>query len=88
MRKFILAAAAAALLTPAMISTASAETASVNVRIGSPGYHSGYNSGYRSGYRTYGQERVIVRNKPHCRTVVTHIRRDGVRIMKKVRKCD
>ena len=81
MKKLVLLAAAAALLTPAMISSASAETLNVRVGVGDSGYH--------HGYRAYGQERVVVRDKPHCRTVVTHIRRDnGVRIMKKVRKCD
>lgn len=77
MKKFVILAAAAAILTPAMISAASAENASVNVRIGSPGYHA------------RAEERVVIRkHRPHCRMVVTHIKRDGVRITKKERKCN
>ena len=76
MRKIALLAVAAAFLTPAMISAASAETASVNVRVGTPAY------------RSHAQERVVVTSKPHCRMVVTKIRHNGKLIVKKVRKCN
>jgi hypothetical protein len=74
MKKLALLAVAAAFLTPAMISAASAETASVNLRVGSPGY------------RSHAQERVIV-NPSHCRTIISKTRHNGKLIVKKVRKC-
>ena len=76
MKKFALLAAAAAFLTPAMISAASAETASVNVRVGSPGY------------RAHSQERVIVGPRHHCRTIIVRHKRDnGVVVVRKIRRC-
>lgn len=76
MKKFVLLAAAAAFLTPAMLSAASAETASVNVRVGHPGY------------RAYSQERVIVAPNHHCRTVITRHKRDnGTIVIRKIRRC-
>jgi hypothetical protein len=85
MKKLVLLAAAAALLTPALISSASAETLNVRVGIG----NSGYNSGYNNGYRSYGQERVYVDHRRHCRMVVTrHHRANGTVVIRKIRKCN
>ena len=76
MKKFALLAAAAAFLAPALISAASAETASVNVRVGSPGY------------RTYNQERVVIGHRHHCRMVVVRHKRDnGTIVIRKFRRC-
>ena len=81
MKKLVLLAAAAALLTPALISSASAETLNVRVGIG--------NSGYNNGYRAYGQERVYVDHRRHCRMVVTrHHRANGTVVIRKIRKCN
>ena len=76
MRKIALLAVAAAFLTPAMISAASAETASVNVRVGTPAY------------RSHAQERVVVSTPHHCRTIISKTRHNGKLIVKKVRKCN
>ena len=81
MKKFVLLAAAAAFLTPALMSAASAETLNVRVGVG--------NSGYHNGYRAYGQERVYVGHRNHCRTVVTRHKRDnGTVVIRKIRRCD
>ena len=81
MKKLVLLAAAAALLTPALISSASAETLNVRVGVG--------NSGYHHGYRSYGQERVYVDHRRQCRMVVTrHHRANGTVVIRKFRKCD
>lgn len=81
MKKFVLLAAAAAFLAPALISSASAETLNVRVGVG--------NSGYNNGYRAYGQEHVYVGRRHHCRTVVTrHHRANGTVVIRKFRKCD
>jgi hypothetical protein len=75
MKKLALMAAAAAFLAPALISSASAETASVNVRVGSPGY------------RAYSQERVVVAPS-HCRTTTVRTKRaNGSVSIRKIRKC-
>jgi hypothetical protein len=75
MKKFALMVAAAAFLTPALIASASAETASVNVRVGSPAY------------RAYSQERVIV-SPHHCRTTIVRTKRaNGTIWVRKIRKC-
>jgi hypothetical protein len=75
MKKLALLAAAAAFLAPALISSASAETASVNVRVGSPGY------------RAYSQERVVV-SPSHCRTTTVRTKRaNGSVSIRKIRKC-
>lgn len=75
MKKLALMAAAAAFLAPALISSASAETASVNVRVGSPGY------------RAYSQERVVVAPS-HCRmTTVRTKHANGSVSIRKIRKC-
>jgi uncharacterized protein YraI len=79
MKKFVLLAAAAVCFAPAMISSASAATASVNVRVGSPGY-------YHSGYRAYNQ-RVVVSGS-HCRMVTVRTKRaNGSVWVRKIRKC-
>jgi hypothetical protein len=76
MKKLVLMAAAAAFLAPALISSASAETASVNVRVGSPGY------------RAYSQERVVV-NPHHCRTTTVRTKHaNGSVSIRKIRKCN
>lgn len=76
MKKFALLAVAAALVTPALISSASAETASVRIRVGEPGY------------RAYAQERVVVTSPHHCRTVTVRTKRsDGSVVIRKQRRC-
>jgi hypothetical protein len=75
MKKLILLAAAAAFLAPAMISSAGAEGAAVNIRVGTPAY------------RAQAQERVVVRTGTSCRMVTTKIKRGNKTIIKKVRKC-
>ncbi|HET7679924.1 MAG TPA: hypothetical protein VFK79_07290 [Xanthobacteraceae bacterium] len=72
MKKLMLSAAAAALLTPALFSLASAQ--SVSVRVGDPGY------------RAYSQQRVVV-SGPRCRTVTVKTKSYGKTVIKKVRKC-
>jgi hypothetical protein len=75
MKKFALLAAAAAFLAPALISSSSAETASVNIRVGNPGY------------RAYSQERVVV-SPNHCRTTTVRTKRaNGSVSIRKIRKC-
>lgn len=75
MKTFALAIAAAALLAPALIQSASAETASVTLRVGDPGY------------RARAQERVVV-TTPNCRMVTVRTKRaDGTVIVKKQRRC-
>ena len=69
----------------ALIASASAETLNVRVGVG----NSGYNNGYNNGYRAYSQEGVYVRNRHHCRMVVTrHHRANGTIVVRKFRKCD
>ncbi len=96
MKKFALLAAAAALLAPALMSApASAQDASVNIRIGdpSPTYRT-YSPTYRtystsSGYRAYGAQRTkTVVTGPNCRQVtVRTVRSNGTVYTRKVRKC-
>ena len=86
MKKLVLLAAAAALLTPALIASASAETLNVRVGVGNSGYSNGY---YNNGYRAYGQERVYVGNRHHCRMIVKRYHRDnGTVVIRKVRHCN
>lgn len=77
MKKFALLAAAAAFLAPAMISAASAESASVRIRVGEPGY------------RAYASDRVVVSSSPqHCRTVTVRTKRaNGTVLIRKTRRC-
>jgi hypothetical protein len=76
MKTFALAIAAAALLAPALIQSASAESASVNIRVGTPGY------------TAYGQERVVVSSPSRCRTVTTKTKRaNGSVVISKKRVC-
>ena len=80
MKKLVLLAAVAALLTPALITSASAETLNVRVGVG--------NSGYNNGYRAYGQERVVVAPGHRCRTIIIrHKRWDGTVVIRKERRC-
>jgi opacity protein-like surface antigen len=75
MKTFLLVAAAAAALTPAMISAASAD--SVNVRVG---------SGYPH-YRAQATEHVVVSH--HCRTVTVRSHRaNGSVVIRRTRRCD
>ncbi len=88
MKKFALLAAAAALLAPALMSApASAQDASVNIRIGDPAptYRT-----YSPGYRAYGAARTrTVVTGPNCRTVtVRTARANGTVYVRKVRKCN
>ncbi len=74
MKKLILLAAAGAFLSPALISSASAQ--SVSVRVGDPGY------------RAYSQQRVVVSGQ-NCRTTTVRTKRaNGTTWVRKVRKCD
>jgi hypothetical protein len=74
MQKLILLAAAGAFLSPALISSASAQ--SVSVRVGEPGY------------RAYSQQRVVVSGQ-NCRTTTVRTKRpNGTTWVRKVRKCD
>jgi len=85
MKKLVLLAAAAALLTPALIASASAETLNVRVGVGNSGYNNGY---YNNGYRAYGQERVIVAPGHRCRTIIVrHKRWDGTFVVRRERRC-
>lgn len=73
MKKLILLAAAAAFLSPALSSSASAQ--SVSVRVGEPGY------------RAYSQQRVVVSGK-QCRTTTVRTKRpNGTIWVRKIRKC-
>lgn len=81
MKKLVLLAAAAALLAPAMISSASAEDLNVRVGVGSPTYH--------RAYRSHAEERIYVGNRHHCRTIIERHKRDnGTIVVRKIRKCD
>lgn len=74
MKIFALAIAAAALLAPALIQSASAET--VNIRVGTPGYHA------------RAQERVVISSPSRCRTVTTKTKRaNGSVMISKKRVC-
>ena len=76
MKTFALAIAAAALLAPALIQSASAESASVNIRVGTPGYHA------------RAQERVVISSPSRCRTVTTKTKRaNGSMVISKKRVC-
>ena len=82
MKKFVLLAAAAACFAPALVSSASAQGASVNIRVGEPGYRH-----YSPGYRSYNQQRVVV-SGPHCRTTTVRTKRaNGTVWVRKICKC-
>ena len=72
MRIFALSIAAAALLAPALIQSASAET--VNIRVGTPAYKA----------RAQG---VVVTSGSHCRTVTKKVVRAGKTVISKKRVC-
>jgi hypothetical protein len=76
---FLIAASALLFAAPAAVQTADAQT---SVRVG---VDSGHHYGWR--HRAYRSRSQVVVARPHCRTVVTKIWRDGVRITKKVRRC-
>jgi hypothetical protein len=74
MKKLILLAASAAFLSPALISSAGAQ--SVSVRVGEPGY------------RAYSQQRIVTTG-PNCRTTTVRTKRpNGTTSVRKIRKCD
>ena len=74
MRKLVLLAAATAFLSPALISSTSAQ--SVSVRVGDPGY------------RAYSQQRIVTTG-PNCRTTTVRTKRpNGTTWVRKIRKCD
>ena len=83
MKRFaLLLAAAAVCFTPALISPASAQSASVNIRVGDPGYRT-----YSPGYRTYSKKRVVYKNR-NCRNVTVRTKRpNGTVVIKKTRRC-
>ena len=74
MKKLIVLAASAAFLSPALISSVSAQP--VSVRVGEPGY------------RTYSQQRIVTTG-PNCRTTTVRTKRpNGTTLVRKVRKCN